>query len=129
MSLLALLSQPGVIVARSQTGPEDVYGTPTWENVDVPVRCHVQPAPSGANAEHSELEEAASAGVSVWKGWFPAGTLLDPADAVLLDDGRKFEVVGPPRPWVNPSTGTEQFVEVSLKRVERFEEEESEESS
>jgi hypothetical protein len=87
--------------------------------------CHIQPAPSGANAEHSELEEAASAGISVWKGWFPPGTTLDPADALLLNDGRQFEFVGPPRPWLNPSTATEQFVEASLKRVERFEEVES----
>ena len=128
MSLLSLLSQPGSLVQRSQTGPEDVYGTPTWVSVPTPIMCHVQPTPTGADAENAELEEAASAGISVWKGWFPAGSLLDAADALLLDDGRQFEFVGPPRPWVNPSTGTEQFVEAHLKRVERFEVESGESS-
>jgi hypothetical protein len=119
VSLLSLLSQPGSLVQRSQTGPEDEYGTPTWVEVNTPIVCHVQPRTS------EELLQAASAGITTWKGWFPAGTLVDPADALLLDDGRQFEFVGPPRPWVNPTTGTEQFIESDLNRVERPEGEES----
>lgn len=125
MSLLSLLSQPGALVQRSQTGPEDEYGSPTWVTSSVPIMCHVQPAPTGSTLETAELVDVASAGITIWKGWFPAGTLVDPADALLLDDGRMFEFVGPPRPWVNPSTGLEHHVEASLKRIERFEEEES----
>ena len=120
MTLLSLLSQSGALIQRSQTGPEDEYGTPTWETVSTDIMCHIQPAPSGANAENAELEEAASAGISVWKGWFPAGTLLNAADGLLLDDGRQFEFVGPARPWLNPSSNSEIFVEASLKRVERI---------
>lgn len=114
-----LLTQPGVLIIRNQTGSEDEYGTPTWTTDEVSVMCHVQPRTS------QELVEAAGAGITGWRGWFPPFSLIEPADALLLDDGRQFEFVGPPRPWVNPSLNVEQHVEADLQRVER----EAEESS
>jgi hypothetical protein len=116
-----LFNMTGVLLARSQTGPEDEGGTPTWETVAVPVRCNVQPR-SGI-----ELLTAASAGITTWVGFFPPDTVVDTADALVLDNGWSFELEGPPRPWPHPLTTEVWYSEVDLKRIDRpeFEEESS----
>ena len=117
--MMTLLSEKGVLVMRSQTGPEDDYGNPTWVTTETPVTCNVQPRDSTENYPMPK---------GTWQGWFPPGTPVDQSDALWLDDGRRFEIDGPARPWVNPRTSQEHHVEVDLIRAADAEDE-SEESS
>lgn len=117
--MIGLLGQTGTLIARSQTGPEDEYGQPTWVTLEVPVRYHAQPR-SG-----QELIGAASAGLTTWVGWFEPDTPVDTADALLGDNGLAFEFDGPGRPWYHPVTTAQWYIEADLTRIERPETEES----
>mgnify|MGYP001035660620 CR=1 FL=1 len=96
--IIHLFKQEARIFARTRTGPPDEFGTPTWEETETDVWCHVQPAQS---TEH----QGPATGEVTWVGWFPTGTELAAADKIVMADGRELELVGPPRPWTNPRTG------------------------
>ena len=111
-----MLSTPGTLVQRSQTGPEDEYGSPTWVTVSIPVMCHVQP-------KSSEELVSLVAGKGTWNGFFPEGAPIDHVDA-LLAIGRTFEFDGPSRPWNSPITDLA-LVAADLIEIRQSEDEES----
>jgi hypothetical protein len=116
MSVATMLSTPGTLVQRSQTGPEDEYGSPTWETVSIPIMCNLQP-------KTSEELVSLSAGKGTWNGFFFEGAPIDHADA-LLAIGREFEFDGPSRPWNSPISNLA-LVAADLIEIRRVAAEES----
>jgi hypothetical protein len=104
------LVERGRLAQRSQTGPPDIYGTPTWVTTYADVHCLMQPRSS---------EELLVEGMTKWAAFFPAGTEVGAVDGVLMDDGRWFEVHGPARPHLNPRTGLVSHVEADAELSDR----------
>jgi len=111
------LNQTGTLIGRTQTGPMDRYGTPTWEESTAAVACWVYPI------DTAEVEDRA-AGRFTHRAFFPPGTVVD-GFAQLQVDGQQWDLDGPPLRWVNPRDGEEKFVVVDLVGFTDIEAEES----
>lgn len=110
MSIATLINRPCVVIERLPSGDTDDYGNsvPDEEEVETVVELQqVQRDEPGGAGELSDTR---------WLGFFPAGTDLTTADAVVVD-GERYELEGDPWPVRNPRTGTESHVEASLCRV------------
>lgn len=107
-----LLRSEATIIQRTQTGPDDDFGTPTWEETEIVMSpdnanggVHVQPAVS------DEVEDR-PAGRFTHRAWW----LREPAtslDRLILSTGQTWDIDGPPRVWVNPRNGRS-YTEVDL---------------
>jgi hypothetical protein len=102
-----LITQSCVVTARSQTGPPDTYGTPTWVEVEASDLVHVQPVSS------DEVEDR-PAGKLTHRGFFRPLSAVGHADRVTLASGQSWEVDGPARLWTNPRTLVDVYQEVDL---------------
>lgn len=116
-----LLFQAAVLTERTQTGPDDEYGTPTWETTEFVFApsgpnggVHIQPVSS---AEIADRPDGRFTHRAWWKGKLPTSTAK-----LTVATGQTWEVVGPPREWTNPRTG-DSYVEVDLVGFEGPEEE------
>ena len=98
------------MVNRSQTGPEDSQGTPTWVD-DPPVveKWNIQP-------RTSEDLVARPASKATHIGFGPFTTAATHKSKVVWS-GRDFEVDGAPRMWVNPRTRAESKCELDLLEI------------
>lgn len=107
--MISRLGQPTKVINRSQAGPEDSQGTPTWVDADPVVESwHVQP-------RTSDDLYARPASKATHRGFGPFDTVAD-HKSKLVWSGRVFEVDGEPRVWVNPRTGSPHHCEVDLVR-------------
>ena len=90
MSYRGLLTQT-VTVVRRNAGAEDRYGNATDEwaaGVEHPARL--------TQVAGSEATAGRDAQISDWKLYLEADVEIDGSDRVVDEDGRTFEVVGPP---------------------------------
>jgi len=111
------LLSPGTLGSRTQTGPVDDFGSPTWVETSTAINVAVFPRTA---------EELLPGGATTWRGFYvpadgsdPASLVADAGDRIITGDGRSFEVDGPGRDWLNPRTKTTDFVEVDLEKVDR----------
>lgn len=111
MNPVRLIRQECVIVHRSQTGPADEYGAPTWEESEADALIHVQPV--DFTNLNSELVDR-PAGRLTHTGYLLAATEISHADKVILATGQTWEVDGPPRIWFHPLTGEAVYQVVDL---------------
>jgi hypothetical protein len=110
VSLARLLNQTALVINRSQTGPVDEYGTPTWTESEFVTSCHVQPI--------STEEMAARPADRVrYRAWFPADTAIGASDRIVLASGLEAEVVGSALAWFNPRNRVESHLVVELADV------------
>jgi len=110
MSLVdGLLVQAGTIVRRTQTGPEDRYNEPTWEETSQAVSCYVE------QRKPSEETIGRTTAIGEYLGVFPAGTLVDASDELIVG-AHRYKVVGPPWEVVDPFLGGAiDHIEVDLR--------------
>lgn len=99
------------LVHRQVTGRDsygnDIYGT-TEKTVE---GCAVSP---GNSSEDWQGTEQITADITVH---MPPGTVVDmPLDQVIVD-GTEYNVVGDPRSWSSPFTGTQSFLEVQGRLI------------
>lgn len=120
MTVSTHLWSNGSLGSRTQDGPPDEFGTPTWQISWTPILVAAMPRSS------EEIAEAGGAGVTRWRAWYvpadgtdPAGLVAGAGDTIALGDGREFEVDGPARDWLNPRTKVTDFVEADVERVTR----------
>lgn len=110
MTVTALMRQEALVVRRTQTGPDDAYGTPTWEETTTAVLCHIQPGRSGEVADRP-------AGRVDYTGWFPPETNIGTSDRLVMATGLELEVAGPARQWTNPRTLDVAYLAVDLTHI------------
>jgi hypothetical protein len=108
-----LMTQAASLAARTQDGPADEYGSPTWRTTLTAI------TPGVLFQPRTSEELAAVAGLTQWQGFLPSGLVVDTADGVLMGDGRWFELSGPPRPHTNPRTGVVSHIEVDADLMDR----------
>lgn len=106
--LADLLKRPITIVRSSDSGSLDAYGN------DMPVKQLIPML--GELQQRTRTEAEGTVSVTGWLLILPAGTTLDTNDQVVVD-GDTYEIAGDPWPAVNPRTGTESHVEVSLTLI------------
>jgi len=85
--------------ARSQTGPADTYGTPTWVE-ESPVAFTMWRRPKTVD----ELAERPDSR-SVYIGFWTADLGATSHDRLDLANGESYEIEGVPRHHINPRTG------------------------
>ena len=107
MSVSSLIRQPCVITIRTQTGPPDEFGTPTWQETDTPSVIHVQPV-------SSEEVEDRPAGRFTHRGYLKVDADVPHSSKITLVSGQSWEVDGPPQVWHNPRTGRDEYQVVDL---------------
>lgn len=103
-----LFTREAQLVFRARSGPLDAFGTPTLVETLRATVCEVQP---------TKVAESHGPGGSRvdFRGYFRVEDAdLADVDAVILASGVELELIGPPRPRVNPRTGAVDFIEVDL---------------
>jgi hypothetical protein len=98
VSLEHLLPYEVVLLRREPDGPPDVYGNPTFSELEQPTRCELQQ--SGARMD---LERGVQ--VTTWHLFLPADAPASGWDAVRLADGRVLELNGEAWPVGVPRAG------------------------
>lgn len=114
----SLINQPCVITDRSQTGPPDAFGTPTWVEEDTDDLIHVQPV-------SSEEVEDRPAGKLTHRGFLRPTSVVRHTNKIGLVGGQSWEVDGPARIWTHPRTLENMYQEVDLVGYAVAEEESS----
>lgn len=111
MTVDALLKIPCTLLARTQDGPLDEYGNPTWQAAEQPTVCELQQAGSS---------EALDGAVQVarWRLFLPADAPARGWDGIRLADGTVLELAGDAWPVRNLLTDTVSHVEADVLRVE-----------
>jgi hypothetical protein len=96
-----------VFIQRKITG-RDEYGNDLYDSCEQKVNdCTISP---GTTTQDWQGTEQITADVTVY---CPAGTKIDlPVDKMTTPDGVTYNVVGLPKNWASPFTGTQSFVEV-----------------
>ena len=109
MAIADLLTLPLTVTRRTGGVVSDELGneTPATET----------PETVGELQQLRSEETNGDVTVTDWRLFLPAGTGLDTGDAVTLEDGRTFEVVGDPWPVRDPRTGEDSHVEAVLRRA------------
>lgn len=106
-----LLTQECVITPRTQTGPDDDYGAPTWvDGTPVAERFHVQPIRGEELANRPGFR-------ATYRAWFRHTSIVAVHYEVTAATGQDWEVEGKPRLWVNPRT-LRSYLEADLTEVE-----------
>jgi hypothetical protein len=106
-----LLRTDCTLLARTQDGPPDEYGNPTWVEAEQPTRCELQQA--GASEELGDAVQVAR-----WRLFLPADAPARGWDAIRLDDGTVLQLAGDAWPVRNLLTDTVSHVEAEVLRVE-----------
>lgn len=102
-----LIRSQCVIVHRSQNGPRDDFGQPTWLETETEALCAVFPVGSDEVADRP-------AGRFTHRAFLLPGTLVFSNDSLVMADGRSWEVDGPARMWQHPRTLENVYQEVDL---------------
>lgn len=95
----------------TRTGEDNYYSDTAEAESAVESVCEVQQRRRNEDADQGETSD------SDWLGIFPAGTSLDTAAAVIVEDLGTFELVGAPWPVRNPRTQKESHLEATLNRT------------
>jgi hypothetical protein len=111
VSVETMLKTPCTLVTRTQDGPPDEYGNPTWTEVERPTMCELQQA--GATEEIGDAVQA-----SRWRVFLPADAPVRGWDAIRLDDGTLLELAGDAWPVRNLLTDAVSHVEAEALRIE-----------
>jgi hypothetical protein len=106
-----LMTLQGTLLRRTQTGPPDEYGDPTWEEVGEPTVCELQ----------QEVGYEASGGavqLSTWRLFLPPTAPPTGWDAVqLAGSGAIYALEGDAWLARNPRTGADSHVEARVRRL------------
>jgi hypothetical protein len=102
-----LINQSCVITSRSQDGPPDEFGTPSWTETTTTALIHVQPVAS------DEIEDR-PAGRFTHRGWVLPTTTINHESKVTLETGQSWDVDGPPKLWTHPVSLDDWYQEVDL---------------
>jgi hypothetical protein len=111
VSVEALLKIPCTLLTRTQDGPEDEYGNPTWQEDERPSVCELQQA--GATEELGDAVQAAR-----YRCFLPADAPVRGWDGIRLEDGTVLELAGDAWPVRNLLTDAVSHVEADVLRVE-----------
>lgn len=114
MPLATLLNQTCWIVTRPGSGDGDSYYGDQADETDptaVETVCEVQQRRRDEDEAQGELSSG------TWDGFFPAGTDLNTASAVIVEGEGTFELVGDPWRARNPRTQVFGQVEATLIRT------------
>lgn len=90
MSLSLLLNRPCTIVRRLASGTKDAHGREIPAEEDVATVCEIQQRSRRETGDEGEVSD------TFWSAYFPAGTVLNTGDAVIVDGLGQFELVGDP---------------------------------
>jgi hypothetical protein len=107
----ALLKIDCTLVARTQDGPPDEYGNPTWQEAEQPTRCELQQA--GASESLGDAVQVAR-----YRVFLPADAPARGWDVLRLADGTVLQIDGDAWPVRNLLTDTVSHVEAEVTRVE-----------
>lgn len=109
--LSTLLNRPCTIIRRSASGStDDGYGNRTPAETLVEAVCELQQRQRSEPGDQGEFSDTA------WLIVFPAGTVIDTGDGVIVD-GHIFEMVGDPWEVRNPRTQVASHVEATVRRT------------
>jgi hypothetical protein len=111
VSVAALMKIPCTLLTRTQDGPADEYGNPTWTAVERPTVCELQLA-SAVEAVGDTVQ------VARFRAFLPADAPARGWDGIRLDDGTVLELAGDAWPVRNLLTDTVSHVEADVVRVE-----------
>ena len=111
MSVTALMRTPCVLLARTQDGPADEYGNPSWQEAEQTTVCELQQA--GASEENQDALQVAR-----WRVFLPADAPARGWDAIRLEDGTVLQLAGDAWPVRNLLTDTISHVEAEVVGVE-----------
>lgn len=107
-----MMKTPCTIVTKVPAGKKDEQGDETTKEVEVETKCSLQPAGRagvGGRSEHVEISD------TTWALFLPWGAQLE-ADAEVIVDGRRFEVIGEPWTAEEGSPGL-WHVEATVQRI------------
>lgn len=121
MNIARLIRQQCVITTRTQTGPPDEFGSPTWEETDTADLIHIQPVTAPSTGETMERP----GGRLTHKGFLRPSSNIGHADKVTLATGQQWDVDGAPRLWTHPRTLQDVYIEVDLVGFTELDDEES----
>lgn len=110
MSFQGLLNQELTIVHRSQTGPEDRDGTPTWVETRTTAYGYKESVKSREYTDERDTQVEKSLLI------LPANVSIDKSDAIEMD-GITYQIDGKPERLYNPRTHSEHHVECYLQEV------------
>lgn len=110
MTLTALLNLPVVIVSRTASADNDIYG----DSIDTETR--IQTVGELQQQRRSEPIAGGETSDETWLCILPAGTNIDTDDAIIAN-GQRYELIGAPWHARNPRTRLESHVEATLRRV------------
>jgi hypothetical protein len=107
-----LMHLPCVLLKRTQDGPPDEYGNPSWQEVEQPTMCEIQQ--SG-----SREELGAAVQISTWRVFLPPDAPARGWDALRLTaDGTVYELSGDAWPVRNLLSNQVSHVEGTVTKVE-----------
>lgn len=110
MTLTQLLNRKAWLVRVSDSGEEDEYGNQKQGETTTEIVCEVQQRRRDEQPDGSPAE-------GDWLGVFPAGTVVDSGDKIVVEGLGEFELIGDSWAARNPRTQTESHVEATLRRV------------
>lgn len=113
MTVSALMNRTCQIVHRSSTGTEDEYGNVIPAETTTSTVCELQGAALRVGAEPNNYNDLSK---TKWTIYLPAGTALESADVVIVDD-EEYEVDGDVWEVRNPRTGTLSHIEGAVVKV------------
>lgn len=108
MSITTLVNLPCVLIRRS--GDSDDFDDTLPDEHYVDTVCEIQ------QQQRSEPTDEGDLSVTQWLVIFPAGTVADSGDAVLVEDA-EYQLIGAPWAVRNPRTGVEHHVEASATQT------------
>lgn len=107
-----LLRQDCVITPRTQTGADDDYGSPTWEDgTPVADRFHYEPIKSEELVNRPGFR-------ATYRAWFRPTSILGVHYQVTAATGQQWEVEGNPRFTPHPFDQRKSHIEVDLVEVQ-----------
>jgi hypothetical protein len=119
VSIQRLLRQHAQLVNRTQDGPPDIYGDPTWTEETIDLDPSNPSSPGGVHVQPVSSEELATLpdGRIRWRAWLPPTVTPRGTSRLVLASGLEAEIVGPPRTWTDPRTTRAHHIEVDLAEV------------
>jgi hypothetical protein len=108
-----LCRHPCTLLVRTQDGPPDLYGNPTWQEAQVQTVCELQQVGS-----REELDGAVQ--ITTWRVWLPPGAPVRGWNALDVTAGPhvgRYELEGDAAPVAPPTGDAVHHVEASVRRT------------
>ena len=109
MTVEALMQTPCTLLARTQDGPADEYGNPTWQEAEQETRCGIEQA--GASEELGDAVQ-----VTRWRVYLPADAPAEGWDVIRLANGTTLQLAG--NAWPVRNFRTDEISHVEAEAVE-----------